>query len=709
MAMTKTKLNPDQFPLFTPDSDWTVPTELPDLRKIGELALDTETKDDGLAQGRGPGWVYGAGYIAGVGVSWRAGKQLKKIYVPVRHPETENFPKDNVARWVKDITANNRVVLMNGPYDIGWLNEDMGVPVPPLIDDIGCMAVMIDETRRPIGGFAQPYALDAICNWLGVPGKDERLLKEAGEAYGFGAGDIKANMWRMPARYVGPYGEGDPASTLECAERMRPMIHEQGLLEAYRLEMDLIPLVHAMRRRGIRIDLDAAEQLRDGLFKRRDEVFENLRSRLGGRAPTMDDIGSATWLQRVFSQENVEFNMKGEGADRKASFGKEWMRQGYVGRPGEGTRHWLPSMIAEAKQCHNAADKFVQGFLIDFSHRGRIHASINQFKSEDGGTRTHRFSYADPPLQQMPSRPETFLKDWPLTGDIAKGIRGCFLPEIGEKWFSPDYSQQEYRLIVHYASLTKCGRADEAVAKYNDDPNTDFHNLVVEMTGLIRQRAKDVNFAKSYGAGIEKFMEMTGMTRQEAEDTMGKYDGEMPFVKELMTKCSKLAAQRGYIVMLDGARMHFNEWEASWLEKDDRERGWREGWDMLPCTQEEAQRRVRGDVARPYRADGDSRHPWQGKRLKRAFTHKAGNGLIQGGAARMGKRAMRDMWREGYVPLLQMHDEFPNSVGREKDGKRIAQIMRDAFKGRVPFRVDEEYGKNWGDAKHAWKDAERAV
>lgn len=707
--MAKTKLNPDQFPLITPDSSWTVPAELPDLRRIGEIALDTENKDDGLAQGRGPGWVYGAGHVAGVGVSWRQGKELKRIYVPIRHPETANFDKANVAQWVKDITQKNRVVLMNGPYDIGWLEQDLGVPVPPVIDDIGCMAVMIDETRRPIGGFPQPYSLDAICNWLGVEGKDETLLKDAANAYGFNASEVKANLWRMPARYVGPYGEQDPVSTLECAEKMRPMIAAQDLGEAYQLEMDLIPLVHAMRKRGIRVDLDAAERYRDQLFERRDAAFEQLRRRLGGRAPTMDDIGTASWLQRVFSQENVDFNMKGEGEDRKASFGKEWMRQGYVGRYVEGkVGHWLPQLIAEAKQCHVAADKFLQTFILDYAHRGRIHASINQFKSEDGGTRTHRFSYADPALQQMPSRPEIFLRDWTLTADIAKMIRSCFLPEIGEKWFSPDYSQQEYRLIVHYAALTGCTRAEEAVAKYQRDPNTDFHNMVVDMTGLIRQRAKDVNFAKSYGAGLYKFMDMTGMDEETAKNTIDTYDGEMPFVKELMTKAAKLASRRGYIVMLDGARMHFNEWEVSWLEKDDRERGWREGWDMLPCDAETARLRVAGDAPRPYRADADSTHPWTGKRLKRAFTHKAGNGLIQGGAARMGKRAMRDMWREGYVPLMQMHDEFPNSVGREKDGKRIAEIMRHAFKGRVPFRVDEEYGCNWGDAKHEWKKAKFA-
>lgn len=692
------KYNPDQMPLIVPDSSWVRPSELPDI-KPDDLGLDTENKDDGLASGRGPGWVYGAGRVLGVGASWREGKTLRKAYFPISHPDTENFDKAQVASWLKTITKRaKRIVFQNAPYDIGWLEADLGVPVSAYgnkIDDVGCMAVMIDESNR------NGFDLDAIAKRCGVAGKDDTLLKEAAHAYGIRPVDseIKGNLWRLPARYVGPYGEQDPASTIECAEVMRPELAQQGLLRAYQLEMDLIPMVHAMRKRGIRLDISHCEVSRDKLLEMRDATFAELGRRLGGRTPTIDDIRDTKWLWNTFHNEQVPYN---ESEGGKASFGREWMRQGYVGRYQEGKQgHWLPQLIARAKQCHEAADKFIQGYLLDFAHRGRIHASVNQFKSEDGGTKTHRFSYSDPPLQQMPSRPEIFLKEWTLTKDIAAMIRGAFLPESGEKWFSPDYSQQEYRLIVEYAVRLGCSKADEALEKYLRDPNTDFHNMVVDMTGLIRQRAKDCNFAKSYGAGKYKFALMTGMELEEAERVMGQYDEEMPFVKQLMSKCTKAADQRGYIVMLDGARMHFNFWEAAWLTKEERDRGWREHHPMGECELDEARRRTQ-----------QKDHPWYGARLKRAFTHKAGNGLIQGGAARMGKMAMREMWRAGYVPLLQIHDEFPCSVAREKDGKRIGEIMRGVgseFKARVPFRVDEEYGHNWAAAKLPWREAKFAA
>jgi DNA polymerase I-like protein with 3'-5' exonuclease and polymerase domains len=490
-----------------------------------------------------------------------------------------------------------------------------------------------------------------------------------------------------------------------------PDIIEERTLEAYRLEMDLVPMVQAMRWRGIRMDMDLLQQTKDSLLSRSERALAQLSDRLKVRVG-MDEIRSPGWLTSKFAQENVAYVTKTDeqSGRESASFEKDWMRQGYVGRYEEGrTGHWLPRRIAEAKQCNEAAERFVQGFLLDYAHRGRIHASVNQFRGEEGGTRSHRFSYSDPPLQQMPSRPEPLIKSWKLTEEIAGMVRLGFLPEEGEVWGALDYSQQEYRLIVHYACLMECDKAEEAADKYRNDPKTDFHNLVVELTGLIRQRAKDVNFAKSYGAGLWKFGQMTGMSEDEAKRTMEQYDGQMPFVKQLGGKCEKKAQHRGWIKLLDGARCHFDEWEVGWLDKVDKDRGWREGWKMNACSLEEACARVDGSSERAWRAAPDSQHPWFGKRLKRAGTHKAMNRLIQGGAARQTKLAMREAWRAGVTPLLQMHDELDFSFARTAAGRKqateMAEIMRDVRPLRVPMMVDSEFGSSWGRAKYDWKKA----
>lgn len=699
----KTILNPDQIPMLTPESDWRTPKELPDLSKIDVVAIDTEEKDDGLANGRGPGWAFGSGYVSGVSAAWRAGKEMRSIFVPIAHPDSENFPKENVANWLKHIFDKCRVVFCNAAFDVGWCDTDLHVPPPRVIDDIGCMAFMIDENRRGERGVDSPYSLNGIAHWLGVEGKDESLLLDAAISYGFrGRTEVKKNMYRLPARYVGPYAEQDAVSTLLCREIMNGKIDDEDMRDAYQTEMDLVPLIHYMRKRGIRLDTDGAEALRDDLFKRRDELLAELSRRIPGRRDvTMGDIRSSNWLIQTFEAEGVEFRMEetdaskryrkyggGSSSDMKASFKKDWMRA---------DPHWLPRFIAEAKQCHEAGSKFVEGYLLEFAHRGRIHASINQYMSEEGGTRSHRFSYADPPLQQMPSRPDP-VEGWDLTEKIAKALRSVILPEEGELWFAPDYSQQEYRLIVHYASLLNCDKADDAVDKYNSDPKTDFHNLVVDLTGLTRRRAKDCNFAKAYGAGVPKFAIMTGMTLEEAGNVMGQYDREMPFVKQLNDKCSKSAQTRGFIRMIDGARSHFDSWEAAYLTKEERNRGWSEGRVMTPCRLDEARARAQ-----------DKHHPWFGKRLKRADAHKAMNRLIQGSAARQVKKAMVACWREKLYPMIQIHDELGFSVTDEKVGQHIGEIMREVIKLRVPMRVDEEYGSSWGDAKHSFAEAATAA
>ncbi len=673
MKPRRMKPNPDQMPLITPDSNWTPPTELPDLHGVTEIALDTETVDHGINRGRGPGWPTRDGHIAGVGVAWRTGSEMQRIYVPVAHPDTQNFPKESVARWVSDITRDRRVVMFNAGYDIGWLASDMRVPVPPVIDDASCAAFLVDENRDDL-------SLDGVCQWQGVQGKDLKALREAAAAYGFESKRAVANIGRLPARYAAAYGAQDPVSTLEVMDALRPHLKKQELLDAYRTEMRLIPLTHAMRRRGIRIDIDRAVEFQGRLRLRMQVALNKLEGHLNNKRVGLDDVRSHLWLVRTFEEEGVPTGTRGD----KATFERDWMRR---------SEHWLPRLCAEARQCADMAEKFVGTYLLDFATNGRIHASVNQWLYEEGGTRSHRLSYADPPLQQAPSRGESF-DGWPLTAENAVEFRSCFLPEEGELWFSPDYSQQEYRHIVADAEAMGYERADVAAQKYRDVKKADFHTIVAELTGLDRYFAKQCNFAKVFGAGVDKFAQMMDKPREKAAEVMAAYDRELPFVKQLSSRCQVAADQRGYIRMFDGARAHFDQWEV-YLKYEERGRAFEEGHRINACSREEALDR--------QQIDG---HPWRGGRLKRAMTHKAMNRRIQGNAARQMKLAMATCWDENLVPLLQMHDELSFSLTDPEAGKRIEEIMRTVYTCTVPFLVDAEWGTTWGDAKHSFKVAE---
>ena len=237
-------------------SDWRVPTELPDLRRVGIIALDTETKDDGLRANSGSSWPYRAGFVCGVSVAYQAEGGVRGLYFPIRHPDTQNFDPEQIYRWLRDhVAADVRFVMQNGIYDFGWLRVEAGIRMPPgkRLEEIGALATMVDENRYR-------YSLDALCTWRGLPAKDEAVLHEGIAALGLITSNKRKKdppqsyIWRLPARYVGAYAEADAVNTFLLREDLDPILDREGTRLAYRLECDLLPMVLEMRLRGVRVD-----------------------------------------------------------------------------------------------------------------------------------------------------------------------------------------------------------------------------------------------------------------------------------------------------------------------------------------------------------------------------------------------------------------------------------------------------------------------
>lgn len=646
-----------QLSLFMPTTGWVSPQSLPDLRGEPLVAVDIETRDKGIKAGLGPGWVWLDGFTTGIAVAWGVDKQ---IYIPVRHPETSCFESPTIKKWLKELFQQDetKFIFHNASYDLGWLTSEFGCSVPRQLEDTAAMAAIVDENKFS-------YKLDDLCGDYGIDGKSEDLLKEATAAYGLK--DAKGEMWKLPAKFVGPYAEQDARATLELYKKLLPILEQEGTEKAYRLECDLIPMIMAMRKRGIRVDVKRAEQAVGHFAKERDTVLSEISRNLG-RATSMEAIRSPGWLVEAFTEEGIPFPRTEKG---NPSFGADWMSK---------SEHWLPKLITRTKKLEDASSKFFQNYILDFSKKGRVHPNIHQFRSEDGGTRSHRFSYSAPPLQQAPSR----------NGEFANVFRGVFLPEPGEVWAAIDYSQQEFRLLVHYAELLNLPKAKEAGDKYREDAATDFHSLVAELTGLPRKKAKDVNFAAAYGAGIAQLANMSGMTLDEATEVRKQYDQRMPFIKELGDSCGRRAAQTGQIKMIDGAVSHFDLYECAEF-----------GVKGLPAT--------RAVAVRKTETPGD---PWYGKRLRRAYTHKACNRLIQGSAARQTKKAMLECYKAGVMPSLTIHDELDFSVKTKKEAELAADIMVNALKFTIPMKCDVEFGISWADSMRgrSWEEvyAERS-
>jgi len=382
-----------------------------------------------------------------------------------------------------------------------------------------------------------------------------------------------------------------------------------------------------------------------------------------GRPIEMGDIQSPAFLRKIFDAENIPYSRTEKG---NPSFKTDEI---------EKIDHWLPELIVGARKMSDAGEKFIGNYIMNFAHMGRIHSEARSTK-----TRTTRFAYSDPPLQQMPSR----------NPEIAGLIRGLFLPEKGQIWGALDYSQQEFRLMVHFAHLCKMQGVEDAVQKYRENPETDFHDLAAELTKLPRRKAKDVNFAKAFGAGKAKFAIMTGMSLEEAAVTMEQYDDELPFISRLSQFCQNRANRNGYIRLIDGARSHFDRWETGWIDREVFNDARARDIPMHACGIDEARARL-----------ADENHPWSG-RLRRAMTHKAMNSLIQGSAARQTKLCMLQCWREGI-------DELDFSFEKEEEAVRAKEIMVETVRLEVPVVVDAEFGTNWGNAKERKDESGKVV
>jgi DNA polymerase I-like protein with 3'-5' exonuclease and polymerase domains len=275
-----------------------------------------------------------------------------------------------------------------------------------------------------------------------------------------------------------------------------------------------------------------------------------------------------------------------------------------------------------------------------------------------------------------------------------------FIPEEGMKWGTFDYSQQEPRLVAHYALKFSLPSVNQIADSYESDPSTDFHKIVAEMAKIPRSQAKTINLGLFYGMGKAKLQGELGVSKEKSEELFTKYHSEAPFVKQLMNKVMKAAEARGQIKTLLGRRCRFPKYEpvlrgADWgtyVPPEDHER-MLELQEMGPHLKDFEGNVVKDKNGKP------KRNYWHQNSTRRAFTYKALNKLIQGSAADMTKKAMVELYKEGLVAHIQIHDELDFSVINELEAAKIKDIMENAVDLEVPNKVDYESGPNWGEIK----------
>ena len=621
-----------QISLFTPEVDWTPPSSLPELSGYNEVAIDLETYDP-LLMSHGPSWAFpDAGYITGVAI---ATKDFS-LYFPIQHKGGGNLDKELVLRWLdKQMLHNNDKIFHNSLYDMGWLKR-YGITVNGKIQDTMFAAPLIDENQYS-------YSLNSLGEKYCGEKKDETLLYNAARAYGV---DAKSEMYLLPAKYVGPYGEQDAALTLKLWSVFKKLIELENVGKIYELETGLIPILLDMRYKGVPVDLGVAEQVSKRLQKEEDDILNNIHKEFGMKP----ELWAAQSVATVFDRAGLSYPRTPK--TNAPSFAGDWL---------ETHDHKLANNIARARKLNKARTTFIDKMILEHNVNGRIHGELHPLRSDRGGTVTGRFSSSNPNLQQVPARNE----------DIGPLIRSIFVPEKDHFWGVFDYSQQEPRLTVHYASATEQEGASEAVDAYRNQ-DADFHQVVADMANISRKEAKIINLGLSYGMGKEKLVKQLDLSMQEAEVLFDTYHKRVPFIKGLRDQCARLGANRGYITTIAGRKCRFNLYEP----KNERK---------TPYPYEKA--------ITEY-----------GSQVKRAYTYKAMNRLIQGSAADMTKQAMLELYKEGILPHTQVHDELDISVTDSKQCEVIMKIMSECTPLCVPNKVDAEIGRSWGEATVHYKE-----
>jgi DNA polymerase I-like protein with 3'-5' exonuclease and polymerase domains len=616
-----------QIPLFTPETEWVMPDSLKDLKGHKEIAIDLETNDPNLLS-LGSANVAGDGHIVGVAVAvdgWKG-------YYPVAHEGGGNMDKKLVYSWLQDILnqTDTTFIFHNAMYDVCWLRRE-GMTINGHIVDTMIAASLIDENRLS-------YRLDILSkHYVGI-GKDEKILIEAAKDYGL---DPKKDMWRLPALFVGQYAERDAESTLKLWQRLKVELLNQELMDVFNLETKLFPCLVDMRFKGVRVDLEKADNIKKNLMDREAKIVSKIKGLTGIDV----EIHAARSIAKAFDKLKLPYDRTEKS--NEPSFTKNFLQN----HP-----HELPKLIADAREINKAHTTFIDS-ITKHAHNGRIHADINQIRSDQGGTVTGRFSMSNPNLQQIPAR-------HPELGPL---IRSIFIPEEKTTWGSFDYSQQEPRILVHYAKLQNLEGVDEIVEAYNQG-DADFHQVVADMAGIERKQAKTINLGLMYGMGKNKLMAELGLMKDSAEKLIKQYHTKAPFVKQLMDNVSRKANDRGKIRTLLGRACHFDLWQP-----------------------------VQFGVFKPLPLEMARKE--YDEPLKRAFTYKALNKLIQGSAADMTKKSMVALYENGIIPHIQIHDEVDISVESPEKAEQIIEIMESAVELKVPNKVDYEQGDNWGDIK----------
>jgi DNA polymerase I-like protein with 3'-5' exonuclease and polymerase domains len=657
---------------------WTPPplSDLPVWPEHGRVAVDIETKDPELtALGCG---ARRGGKIVGVSFAIEGGPSH---YLPIAHAGGGNYGEPEMALLYLRHQAENfkgEIVGANLQYDLDYLAEAGIVFRRATFRDVQIAGPLLATSSEMYSdGRLYDMNLNAIAQRLGFSGKVEHNLLAFAEKHGL---HPKKDLWKMPASVVAEYAIGDVTLPLQVLAKQEIMLHRakdedlasgvregRTLWDVYELECRLLPVLVKMRRRGVRVNTDKLGEIADEALKVQKRAMATFCT-LTGTELAYDDVMKAAALAPALEKAGLTV---GRTATGQPSITAPWLKE---------QNNDAAKALIEARKYAKIRTTFVKSVRrhgIVKNGETRIHSTFNQLRSstesgDEKGAAFGRLSSSDLNIQQQPARDDVLGPLW----------RSLYLPDGDGIWACNDYSQQEPRWVAHFGELIQAPGGREVATRYREDPNTDNHSMMAELTGLKRSDAKQIFLGKLYGMGGAKYCHSVGlptitvvrdprmkrwkvyeegtpqfdelvsdgvrsfeMAGPEGAAQLRQFDDSVPYVRKLSKATEAAVSGRGFIRTVLGRRCYFPR------EKSGR------GY---------------------YRA------------------YKALNRLIQGSSGDQMKKAMVDLDDAGFSIQIQVHDEVDNTVSSPAEAKEIAEIMKIAVNANVPFAVDTEIGPDWG-------------
>jgi DNA polymerase I-like protein with 3'-5' exonuclease and polymerase domains len=662
-----------------------------DLKGIDTVAVDLETYDPNLKT-KGSGAVRKDGFVCGIAIATKN----QTLYFPIAHNMTDNLNTKETWNYLNEKVFKNKglsKVFHNAMYDVCWIRSATGeMPRGALLDTMIATSV-IDETRMR-------YSLDSISKDYLNETKYKYDL--ATKVLDWSNGTIKdpmTNMHKLPYHLVKDYAEQDVNLTLKLWELFDTkhldevlytkyneegnLVEEKTCRKIFELETKLFPCLVDMKFKGVKIDVEKAKIFGKWLDKRRVNLIKLIKDRTSVDV----QIWAASSIKKLLDNQEIT-DYKKTPKSGLPQLPKDYLKT---------HKNRFLRMIVIARECDKVKNTFVEG-LLGFVHNGRIHADINQIRSDQGGTVTGRFSMSNPNLQQIPAK-----------GYYGKRMRELFIPDEGCTWGSFDYSQQEPRLVVHYALKTYIDSNEteiplnlieslKTIEEAYKEKDVDFHQTVADMANIPRITAKTINLGLFYGMGKMKLQKELELDREAATKLFNTYHAKAPFVRRLSQDLIQFAEEHKLLFTLEDRFCRFNKWET-------RDREWNNTtnrYDPVPIlTKEGAKKEFKAAVVDTYK-DGKIPKDYMknfDKHYKPAFTYKALNRLIQGSAADMTKKAMVNLYEKGILPQIQIHDELCISIKNDKEALVVKKIMETSIPLKITNKVTYKRGENWGTIK----------